>query len=121
MFYFSVKYICLYALKLIMDLSLEERAICEWLSSDVSIETVAKKYNFDTKNFASIYFTRFVDAAIEYHNDKESTHHFVANNHNIPFCMYTLFFTKFKVDCYPSDEGLLKAQALKKDELYTNR
>ena len=105
----------------IMTSSDEERAIADWLEGSPILE-LQRKYSLpDLEKKLSEVFTRFVDAAINYHSDSEMTHQGAAKAHNIPLWIYESCLSKFSVDYTPGEEGKRKAEELKNDPLYERK
>lgn len=107
--------------RMVVTLSLEEQAMAEWLERDSSVDVVAKKFNLP-KFDASVknYFTRFVNAAEAYHDDKtgDLTHRSAAYSAGLEVWMYELFLSKFKVDRDPGIDGQERIKELKRDPFY---
>jgi len=104
---------------------IESEALTEWLGDRKNrpLEDIARKCNVDPLQFrelASRIYTQCVDVAVSYqsYNENGLTHSKAASNKGVDFLIYVLFRKKYEVFDEKSEEGLMQAEGLKRNDLY---
>lgn len=106
---------------MVQVLSVEERALAEWLEHSTPIKRLEANYGVrDLEIKFQGYFRRFVDAASAYQYDEcgELSHRRAAQEQGLDVWVYELMMSKFGVDHEPSEEGRRRVIELKGKPLY---